>query len=139
MADSSEVEKKKKDLVEQAIEQAKPLLANISFGGVMGFCSGMAMKKVGEKLAVVIGCGFVALQAAVSYGYIEGVNWAKIQADVSKGLDQNGVSRDHETTMIHAWLDRKWLSKLMRRFSVFVQFSLVVWLLVGWLVVYDCS
>jgi uncharacterized membrane protein (Fun14 family) len=113
MADSSEVEKKKKDLVEQAIEQAKPLLANISFGGVMGFCSGMAMKKVGEKLAVVIGCGFVALQAAVSYGYIEGVNWAKIQADVSKGLDQNGVSRNHKTTMIHAWLARKWLAKFM--------------------------
>lgn len=88
---TDDIEKDSKDLVEQALEKAKPLFANISFGGVMGFCSGMALKKVGQKLAVILGCGFIALQAAVTAGYIEGVNWAKIQEDVSKQLDKNQV------------------------------------------------
>lgn len=78
----------KKDSVEQAIEKAKPFLANLSFGAVMGYCSGTAMKKVGQALAMVIGLGFIGLQTAASTGYIT-IDWMKVKDDVAKKIDAN--------------------------------------------------
>jgi uncharacterized membrane protein (Fun14 family) len=79
----------KKDLVEQAIEKAKPILQNLGFGAVMGYCSGMAMKKVGKMLAVTIGVGFIALQTVVSLGYIK-VDWDKVKVHFVKSVDTTG-------------------------------------------------
>lgn len=76
----------KKDPVEQALELAKPLAAQMSFGAVMGYCSGYAMKKVGKAVAFGVGIIFIGLQAAVSTGYIS-VDWAKIQSDTMKKMD----------------------------------------------------
>lgn len=75
-----------KDIVEQAIDKAKPILMNIGFGGVMGFCSGMALKKVGQSLAVIIGTTFVGLQMAVALGYID-VKWDKVADGVHAKID----------------------------------------------------
>jgi uncharacterized membrane protein (Fun14 family) len=75
-----------KDIVEQAIDKAKPILMNIGFGGVMGFCSGMALKKVGKSLAVIIGTTFVGLQMAVALGYID-VKWDKVADGVHAKID----------------------------------------------------
>ena len=70
----------KNDPMERAIEAMKPALAKLTVGGVMGYCSGMALKKVGKVLATVIGLGFVAVQTAAYAGYIQ-VNWTKIGHD----------------------------------------------------------
>jgi uncharacterized membrane protein (Fun14 family) len=78
----------KKDMVEEAIEKAKPIIAKLSFGALMGYCSGMALKKVGKALAIVVGLGFIALQTASSTGYIA-VDWTKILDDVKAKADTN--------------------------------------------------
>ena len=75
-----------KDPMEKAIDKMKPILAQLSFGSVMGYCSGMALKKVGKAVAFVVGIGFVGLQTAVSMGYID-VDWSKVKNDALKPLD----------------------------------------------------
>jgi uncharacterized membrane protein (Fun14 family) len=75
------------DAVEGALDSLKPLVTKVSLGGVMGYCSGMALKKVGKALAFVVGLGFVAVQSAAYAGYIQ-VNWGKIADDsIVKPLD----------------------------------------------------
>ncbi|KAL3930361.1 MAG: hypothetical protein SGBAC_011801 [Bacillariaceae sp.] len=78
-----------KDAVESALDKLKPIAAQISFGSVVGYCSGMAMKKVGKAVAFIIGIGFVGLQSAVYAGYIQ-VNWEKITGDATSPLDTTG-------------------------------------------------
>jgi uncharacterized membrane protein (Fun14 family) len=78
----------KKDPVEEAIEFAKPILTKLSFGTVMGYCSGMALKKIGKAMAFIIGVGFVSLQTAAYYGYLT-VEWNKIASDAVKQVDTN--------------------------------------------------
>jgi uncharacterized membrane protein (Fun14 family) len=77
-----------KDVVEEAIEQAKPILGNLTFGAVMGYCSGIALQKVGKALAIVVGLGFMSLQTAASLGYIQ-VDWDKIRIDCVSRIDVN--------------------------------------------------
>eukprot|EP00934_Nitzschia_sp_Nitz4_P003414 Nitzschia sp. Nitz4//scaffold18_size181773//47015//47659//NITZ4_001904-RA/size181773-snap-gene-0.258-mRNA-1//1//CDS//3329539978//3404//frame0 len=80
----------KKDAVEAALEVLKPAIMKLSFGSVMGYCSGMALKKVGKAVAFVVGLGFVGLQAAATAGYLE-LNWKKIGNDaIVKPLDTSG-------------------------------------------------
>lgn len=79
----------KNDPVETAIEKLKPVLANVGFGAVMGYCSGYALKQVGKAMAFVIGIGFVGLQTAAATGYIQ-VDWSKVKDDVSKKIDSTG-------------------------------------------------
>jgi uncharacterized membrane protein (Fun14 family) len=83
-------DKKKEDSdpMAMAIEKMSPILSQMSFGSVMGFCSGYAMKKAGKALAVVVGLGFVALQTAATYGYLE-VKWQKISDDAKSQIDSN--------------------------------------------------
>ena len=74
--------------MKQVLDRAKPILANIGFGGVMGYCSGVAFQKVGRALAVVIGTGFVGLQLATGLGYIE-VHWDKMVDHAKLTMDVN--------------------------------------------------
>ncbi|KAG7355793.1 FUN14 family protein [Nitzschia inconspicua] len=76
------------DVVKQYIEKNKDALSQISFGGVMGYCSGLAFRKASRFAAVIIGAGFMGLQGAKSLGYIE-VDWNKIKDDAIKPLDAN--------------------------------------------------
>lgn len=93
----------KKDPVEAAIDKLKPMLQQLSFGGVMGYCSGMALKKVGKALAFVVGVGFVGLQLTVSAGYID-VDWGKIKDDALKPLDSVRRKKKIRTrTSIYVW------------------------------------
>lgn len=77
-----------KDIVEDALAKAKPMLVNIGFGSIVGYCSGLAMQKVGKTLAFVIGSGFIALQMAVSLGYID-VHWDKVAGGATASIDVN--------------------------------------------------
>jgi uncharacterized membrane protein (Fun14 family) len=79
----------KKDLVEEAIEKAKPILQKLGFGAIMGYCSGIAMHKVGKVLAVTIGVGFIGIQTIVSFGWIE-VDWVKLKIDFIQKVDTTG-------------------------------------------------
>jgi uncharacterized membrane protein (Fun14 family) len=74
------------DPVEAALDKLKPVLSQVSFGSVVGYCSGMALKKVGKAFAFVIGVGFIGVQSAVHAGYIQ-VDWGKISKDAFKPLD----------------------------------------------------
>ncbi|EEC49438.1 predicted protein [Phaeodactylum tricornutum CCAP 1055/1] len=78
----------KNDVIEDIIEKAKPIFGNMTFGAVMGYCSGIALQKVGKALAVIVGIGFVGLQTAASMGYIV-VDWEKIRVSVVSSIDQN--------------------------------------------------
>lgn len=44
-----------------------PLLLQMSLGGVLGFCAGYAVKKVGKIVAIFIGLAFVLLQVLAYY------------------------------------------------------------------------
>lgn len=77
----------KEDPTSKALDQLKPYVTQLSFGSVMGFCSGYALKKIGKAAAVVVGCGFVALQTCVSFGYLK-VDWARLSEDAQKKLDK---------------------------------------------------
>ena len=85
MADKSD-KVDKPDAVENTIEKLKPLLQQVSFGGVLGYCSGYALKQLGKATAFVVGIGFLGLQTAQHYGYIE-VDWVKVRDDALKPLD----------------------------------------------------
>mmetsp|Transcript_25182 Transcript_25182/g.62081 ORF Transcript_25182/g.62081 Transcript_25182/m.62081 type:complete len:89 (-) Transcript_25182:41-307(-) len=74
------------DPVESALDKLKPIVSKISFGSVVGYCSGMALKKVGKAVAFVIGVGFIGVQSAVYSGYIT-VDWGKVSGDAMKPLD----------------------------------------------------
>jgi uncharacterized membrane protein (Fun14 family) len=49
-----------------------------SFGTLTGFCSGVALKKIGRAAAAVTGVLFMGLTAAERSGFIE-VKWEKVQ------------------------------------------------------------
>lgn len=74
------------DPVNQLIEKAKPQISKLTFGGVVGYCSGAAAKKVGKAIAVLAGLTFIAIQSAVHTGYIS-VDWDKIKDDAVAKVD----------------------------------------------------
>lgn len=76
------------DIVQQFIDKNKDSFGQIGFGGAMGYCSGMAFRRVGKFFGLVIGVGFMGLQTAKSMGYVD-VNWQKIRDDAIKPLDTN--------------------------------------------------
>lgn len=45
----------KDDPVVKFMQQYSPQLSQLSFGGVMGFCSGLSLKRLGKAAAYVIG------------------------------------------------------------------------------------
>mmetsp|Transcript_37226 Transcript_37226/g.77284 ORF Transcript_37226/g.77284 Transcript_37226/m.77284 type:complete len:124 (-) Transcript_37226:162-533(-) len=79
----------KEDPVNAMIEKAKPIIAKLGFGSLVGYCSGMALKKIGKAVAFIIGVGFMGIQGAVSAGYIE-VDWNKVKDDAIAQVDTNG-------------------------------------------------
>lgn len=92
-----------KDPVNAIIDQAKPILAKLGFGSVVGYCSGMALKKVGKAIAFVFGMGFMAIQGAVYAGYIDGFNWQKVQTDAIKQIDTNSDGKLDEEDLKAYW------------------------------------
>ncbi|CAN0430311.1 unnamed protein product, partial [Hapterophycus canaliculatus] len=52
----------KDDEVTKLIDKYGNSIGEAGFGGVVGFCSGYAMMKVGKTIAFVIGLGFIVTQ-----------------------------------------------------------------------------
>ena len=55
-----------------------PAANKLGFGGIMGFCSGVAIKKIGEHMIYWCGIGFIGIQVAQYKGYIE-IDWFKVR------------------------------------------------------------
>ena len=92
-----------KDVVEGAIDKLKPVLAKLSFGAIMGYCSAMAFKKVGKALAIIVGLGFIGMQTASSTGYLA-VDWTKVWDDVKSKADTNADGKiDTEDVKVRRW------------------------------------
>ena len=68
------------------IKANMPAAEQLGFGGVMGYCSGMAFRRVGRAFGVVIGLGFMGAQVAASSGYVD-INWNKVKDDAIKPFD----------------------------------------------------
>jgi len=92
----------KDDPVEATLDRLKPVLAKLSFGTVMGYCSGYAFKKAGRALALAIGTVFIGLQAAASLGYLQ-VDWGKIQLDLTKSVDTTGDGKFDTDDLKEYW------------------------------------
>lgn len=71
------------------LSKASPILSKITFGGVVGYCSGAAAKKIGKALATLVGLGFIAIQGFVHTGYVS-VDWEKVQKDAIRAIDTTG-------------------------------------------------
>mmetsp|Transcript_44389 Transcript_44389/g.128318 ORF Transcript_44389/g.128318 Transcript_44389/m.128318 type:complete len:124 (-) Transcript_44389:44-415(-) len=84
------------------IEANMPMMNQLGFGGVMGYCSGMAFRKVGKAVGVVIGLGFMGTQAAAASGYIN-VDWEKVKGDAIKPLDMNKDGKVDEKDAQEIW------------------------------------
>lgn len=82
----------KKDVVEEAIDKLKPILSNLSFGVIMGYCSGTALKQIGKAMAFVVGVGFIGLQSMAHLGYIQ-IDWMKVSESAKKSIDTTGDGR----------------------------------------------
>ncbi|CAO3594375.1 unnamed protein product [Absidia cylindrospora] len=63
----------------------------LSFGIVLGFCSGYLIKKVGKFFALMVGAGFMFLQYLSLNGYIT-VHWDRMEGGYKRqmGVDKNG-------------------------------------------------
>jgi len=109
------------DIVLSTIDRAKPILAKISFGSIMGFCSGYSVKKAAEVAAVIAGAAFIAVQTCVSYGYID-VNWEKIKQDAINRVDADGDGKLGPDDLKLYWI--KLRTFLTRNFPNSTGFSL---------------
>lgn len=58
-----------------ALQSLAPLAAQVGLGGVLGFCAGLAIKKIGKVVAVIIGVVFVLIQVLAYYDVIS-IDWA---------------------------------------------------------------
>ncbi|ORX60593.1 hypothetical protein DM01DRAFT_1281911 [Hesseltinella vesiculosa] len=63
----------------------------LSFGMVLGLCTGYLIKKVGKLFALMVGVGFVFLQYLSFNGFIT-VNWDRMEGKYNEkmGVDQHG-------------------------------------------------
>ncbi|RHY40873.1 hypothetical protein DYB38_005085 [Aphanomyces astaci] len=81
--------KKSDDPVSRLIDQYAGSVGQVSFGGAVGFCAGMAVKSIGKVAAVAIGVVFIGAQMAASAGYIQ-IDWKKVEKDAIAAVDPNG-------------------------------------------------
>lgn len=61
----------------------------LTFGGALGFFSGLAVKEVGRAVALSVGGLFLLAQLAASKGYIC-IDWGQVKKDAVKIIDSNG-------------------------------------------------
>lgn len=66
-----------------------PVIQQLGFGGIMGFCVGYASKKVAKGLVVLIGILFILIQILVYYKFVD-VHWDRAQDAFDTGV-KSGV------------------------------------------------
>lgn len=89
------------DAMDYLIDLYGPSIISMGSGGAIGFCVGYATKTLGKMVAFIAGVGFIGVQAASYYGYIE-VDWLGVQKGVTDMIDINGDGKiDKED--LHLW------------------------------------
>ncbi|CAG8569143.1 6247_t:CDS:2 [Paraglomus occultum] len=68
---------------------------DITFGSVLGFCTGFFIKKVGKMVAVAVGIGFVFLQFLAYQGFVT-IHWNHMSDAFTRELD---VDKDGRVTV----------------------------------------
>ncbi|KAL3810738.1 hypothetical protein ACHAXA_003348 [Cyclostephanos tholiformis] len=64
-------------------------MTNVSYGFVVGYVSGYALRKIGRISAAVLGTSFLAMQALAYAGYVD-VRHDRLREVVERYLDRNG-------------------------------------------------
>ncbi|WP_425557424.1 FUN14 domain-containing protein [Deinococcus aluminii] len=67
----------------------RPLLPDLSVGALLGFATGLALKKVGRVALIALGLLFIAVQLLASFDLLT-VNWPRVQALADPWLRQGG-------------------------------------------------
>jgi uncharacterized membrane protein (Fun14 family) len=67
-----------------------PYLGQISFGGLAGFATGYALKKIGRMALVIFGLLFIVIQLLAYLGVVR-VDWLRIQQYADPLLSQNSI------------------------------------------------
>ena len=94
---------KEGDAVEKVIlNTVGPLVTKMGYGGVMGFFSGLAMKKVGQIAAFFVGIGFVAIQVLQHEGIIQ-VDFLEVKDKAIEMLDADGDGELTTKDLIIYW------------------------------------
>lgn len=71
---------------------AEALGGQLTVGGVIGFATGYAVKRVGQLILVIMGCEVVVLQLFAQRGWVI-VNWNRIGKDLSPHVEKEGFDR----------------------------------------------
>ncbi|GMH77463.1 hypothetical protein TrST_g9209 [Triparma strigata] len=90
------------ELLSTILESYGPIGSQVTMGTVFGYCSGYASKQIGKAIALVIGTGFMAVQAAAYSGYLD-VKWNKVQEDVTKLVDADGDGKLTQKDVLVYW------------------------------------
>lgn len=79
--------------LDRVFHDNKELGTQVTLGGIAGFCSGYAVKKVSKVAAFVVGVGFIGVQVARYYGVINDVDWSAVEEQLVRSLDTDGDGR----------------------------------------------
>eukprot|EP01039_Chlorochromonas_danica_P003510 gene3510-3845_t len=77
------------DPVKALIDQYGDVIQQLGLSGVFGACSAIALKRVSQQAAVVVGVIFAGLQGLAYAGYIN-INYKKVSDDAQKAMDVTG-------------------------------------------------
>ncbi len=78
------------DGIQRALAGA--LGGQVTVGGVAGFATGYATKRIGQMLLFVVGLEIVAMQAMAQRGWIS-VDWDAIGKELSPHVEKDGLER----------------------------------------------
>eukprot|EP00903_Cladosiphon_okamuranus_P019487 g17920.t1 len=92
----------KDDAVSKLIDKYGDQMGEVGFGGVVGFCSGYALMKVGKIVAFVIGLGFIVTQG-LNYTGVVTIKWEKAEVKFKKLMDTNSDGKLNKEDVKAYW------------------------------------
>lgn len=72
------------------VDWIQPYIGQLTFGGIAGFATGYALKKIGKIVAIAFGLIFIVVQVLAQMGYVS-VDWTRVQRDVEPLLKEQQV------------------------------------------------
>lgn len=76
--------------------------AQLGLSGVMGICTGVALKRATREVAATIGVAFAGLQVLSYLGYIT-IDYSRVQKDATKLADVNGDGKLDAQDLYSLW------------------------------------
>mmetsp|Transcript_60678 Transcript_60678/g.119426 ORF Transcript_60678/g.119426 Transcript_60678/m.119426 type:complete len:198 (+) Transcript_60678:42-635(+) len=92
----------KEDPVGEFIQKYMPEFQKLGFGGVMGICTGVALKRLGNEAAAIVGMGFVVLQGLSYLGYVK-IDYGRVAEDANKIMDADGDGKLTTSDIVILW------------------------------------